>query len=60
MEFSAVKNYKLKAITITLNNKVYRKEDGFLFNIQNTNPNQLDLAVNAGLLEEIVVKSKKQ
>ncbi len=56
---ATVKNYKLKAITITLNNKVYRKEDGFLFNIQNTNQTQLELAVKAGLLEEIVVKSKK-
>ncbi len=42
---TTVKNYKLKAIMITLNNKVYRKEDGFLFNIQNTNPHQLELAV---------------
>lgn len=56
---ATVKNYKLKAITITLNNRVYRKEDGFLFNIQNTNPTQLDLAVKAGLLEEVIVKSKK-
>ena len=56
---ATVKNYKLKAITITLNNKVHRKEDGFLFNIQNTNPTQLDLAVKAGLLEEVIVKSKK-
>lgn len=56
---TTVKNYKLKAITITLNNKVYRKEDGFVFNIQNTNQTQLELAVKAGLLEEIVVKSKK-
>ena len=56
---TTVKNYKLKAITITLNNKVYRKEDGFLFNIQNTNQTQLELAVKAGLLEEIVVKLKK-
>lgn len=56
---ATVKNYKLKAITITLNNKVYRKEDGFVFNIQNTNQTQLELAVKAGLLEEIVVKSKK-
>lgn len=56
---ATVKNYKLKAITITLNNKVYRKEDGFLFNIQNTNQTQLELAVKAGLLEEIVVKLKK-
>ena len=56
---ATVKNYKLKAITITLNNKVYRKEDGFVFNIQNTNQTQLELAVKSGLLEEIVVKSKK-
>ena len=56
---ATVKNYKLKAITITLNNKVYRKEDGFVFNIQNTNQTQLELAVKAGLLEEIVVKLKK-
>ena len=56
---TTVKNYKLKAITITLNNKVYRKEDGFVFNIQNTNQTQLELAVKAGLLEEIVVKLKK-
>ena len=56
---ATVKNYKLKAITITLNNKIYRKEDGFVFNIQNTNQTQLELAVKAGLLEEIVVKSKK-
>lgn len=54
-----VKNYKLKAISITLNNRVYRKEEGFVFNIQNTNQTQLDLAVKAGLLEEIVVKAKK-
>ena len=56
---TTVKNYKLKAITITLNNKVYRKEDGFVFSIQNTNQTQLELAVKAGLLEEIVVKLKK-
>lgn len=57
---ATVKNYKLKAITITLNNKVYRKEDGFLFNIQNTNQHQLELAVKSCLVEEVVEKVKKK
>ena len=57
---NTVKNYKLKVITITLNNKVYRKEDGFLFNIQNTNQHQLELAVKSGLVEEVVEKVKKK
>jgi len=46
-------NYKLKALSIHMNGRVYLKEEGFVFNEKNTSKTDLENAVNAGFLEEV-------
>jgi len=51
-------NYKLKALSIHMNGRVYLKEEGFVFNEKNTSKTDLENAVNAGFLEEEEVKEE--
>lgn len=44
-------NYKLKALSIHVNGRVYLKDEGFIFNEKNTNPVDLKNAFEAGFLE---------
>jgi hypothetical protein len=56
-----MKNYKLKALSLNINNRVYRTEDGFIFNEQNTDSTALKNAVDAGFLIEVEeVKTTKK
>lgn len=48
-----MKNYQLKALSIHVNGRVYFKEEGFIFNEKNTNPNDLRNIVEAGFLVEV-------
>lgn len=54
-----MKNYKLKSLSININNHLYLKADGFVFNEKNTHKSDLENAINAGFLEEVELDVKQ-